>query len=94
MKPMSRLLGGIVVSLLGALFPVHAESQTGNVALRPEIHPNSPANSQTGLQAWKKEPVRGREPTGTVPRGDLRGDIASSAHARPDPDHGDRPRRH
>jgi hypothetical protein len=93
MKPMSRLLGGIVVSLFGALIPVHAESQTGNVALRPEIHANSHANSQAGPQAWKKEPVHGREPAGTAPRGDLRGDIASNAHTRPDPDHGERPRR-
>jgi hypothetical protein len=86
MKPVSLLLGGIVVSLLGAAIAVHAEAQTGDFALH--------VDTQTGLQAWKKEPVRGREPTGTAPRGDLRGDIASNAHARPDPNHGERPRRH
>lgn len=85
MKPMSLLACGIVVSSLGVAIPVHAGSQTGNFALR--------ADTQTGLQAWKKESVRGRDLTETAPRGDLRGDIASNAHARPDPDHGERPRR-
>lgn len=86
MKPMSLLVCGIVVSLLGAATPVHAEPQTGNFALR--------ADTRTSLQAWKKEPVRGREPTEPAPRGDLRGDIASNVHARPDPNHGERPHRH
>jgi hypothetical protein len=87
MKPMSLLTCGIVVSLLGAAVPMHAESQTGNIAaLR--------ADTQTSLQAWKKEPVRGRDSTETAPRGDLRGDIASNVRARPDPDHGAPPRRH
>jgi len=85
-KPMSLLACGIAVSTLGAAIPVHAESSAGNFAM--------PAGTQSSLQAWKKEPVRGRETTETAPRGDLRGDIASNARARPDPDRGDRPRKH
>ena len=88
-KPMSLLVCGMVVSTLGAAIPVYAESSAGNSAT-----PAIPANTQASVQAWKKEPVGGRETTETAPRGDLRGDIASNARARPDPDRGDRPRKH
>lgn len=86
MKPMSLLVCGIVISSLGMIIPVHAESQTGNLALR--------ADTQPGMQAWKREPVRSNHPAEPAPRGDLRGDIASNAHARPEQDQGARPRRH
>jgi hypothetical protein len=65
---------------------VHAESSAGNFALRP--------NTQASLQDWRKEQVHGGEMTETAPRGDLRGDIASNARARPEPDRGGRPRKH
>ena len=55
MKPMSLLACGIVVSSLGAAIQVHAESLAGNFALH--------ADTQASLQAWKKDQVRGREPT-------------------------------
>jgi hypothetical protein len=86
MKPMSLLACGIVVSALSAAIPLHAESSAGNFSLR--------ANTQASLQDWKKEPVRGGEMTESAPRGDLRGDIASNARARPEPDRGGRPRKH
>ncbi|KLU20432.1 hypothetical protein EOS_41465, partial [Caballeronia mineralivorans PML1(12)] len=71
MKPMSLLACGIVVSSLSVAIQVHAESPAGNFALRAE--------TQASLQAWKKEPARGRETAEPAPRGDLRGDIASNA---------------
>jgi hypothetical protein len=77
---------GIVLSSLGTAMTVHAESSAGNFALRP--------NTQASLQDWRKEQVRGAEMTETAPRGDLRGDIASNARARPEPDRGGRPRKH
>ncbi|SAL37701.1 hypothetical protein AWB69_03665 [Caballeronia udeis] len=84
MKPMSLLVCGIVVSSLGAGIPVYAGSPSGNFALR--------AQTQPSLQAWKKEPVRGGGAiTETAPRGDLRGDIASNARARPEPERSNRP---
>ena len=86
MKPMSLLVCGIVLSSLGAGMSVHAESSAGNFALRP--------NTQASLQDWRKEQVRGGEMAETAPRGDLRGDIASNARARPEPDRGGRPRKH
>jgi hypothetical protein len=85
MKPMSLLACGIVVSSLSAAIQVHAESPAGNFALH--------ADTQASLQAWKKEQVHGREMTEPAPRGDLRGDIASNARARPEPVRGDRQRR-
>ena len=86
MKPMSLIACGIVISSLSIAIPVHAESQGGNFALR--------ADAAAGMQAWKKEPVRNDQPAEPAPRGDLRGDIASNVHARPEPERGARPRRH
>jgi len=86
MKPMSLLACGIVISSLGVAVPVHAESQGGNFALR--------ADAEAGMQAWKREPVRNSQPAEPAPRGDLRGDIASNVHARPEPERAARPRRH
>ncbi|CAH2776890.1 MAG: hypothetical protein CBCREVIR_0260 [Candidatus Burkholderia crenata] len=83
---MSLLVCGIVVSSLGAGIPVYADSSAGNFALRAETQP--------GLRAWKKEPVRGGAITETAPRGDLRGDIASNAQARPEPERSNRPPKH
>jgi hypothetical protein len=85
MKPMSLLACGIVVSSLSVAIQAHAESPAGNFALRAE--------TQASLQAWKKQPVRSRATAEPVPRGDLRGDIASNARARPEPDRGDRQHR-
>jgi hypothetical protein len=86
MKPMSLPVCGIVLSSLVAATTVHAESSAGNFALR--------ANSQASPHDWRKEPVRGSEMAETAPRGDLRGDIASNARARPEPDRGGRPLKH
>jgi hypothetical protein len=86
MKPMSLIACGIVVSSLGMAVSVHAESQSGNFALR--------TGTQADMQAWKKEPVRGSQSAEPAPRGDLRGDIASNVHTRPDATQGQRPRRH
>ena len=86
MKPMSLLVCGIVLSSLGAAITVHAESSAGNFALR--------ANPKVSPHDWRKEPVRGSEMAETAPRGDLRGDIASNARARPEPDRGGRPLKH
>jgi hypothetical protein len=86
MKPMSLLVCGIVLSSLVSAVTVHAESSAGNFALR--------ANSQASPHDWRKEPVRGSEMAETAPRGDLRGDIASNARARPEPDRGGRPLKH
>jgi hypothetical protein len=41
-----------------------------------------------------RETARAREVTPPTPRGDLRGDIASNAHARPDLEREDRSRQH
>jgi len=82
---MSLLACGIVVSSLSVAIQAHAGSPAGNFALRPE--------TQASLQAWKKEQIRGREPAEPAPRGDLRGDIASNARARPEPDRGHQRRR-
>ncbi|CAN7242424.1 hypothetical protein LJR029_003523 [Caballeronia sp. LjRoot29] len=86
MKPMSLLVCGIVLSSLSTGLTVHAESSAGNFALRP--------NTQASLQDWRKEQVRGAELTESAPRGDLRGDIASNARARPEPDRGGRSHKH
>jgi hypothetical protein len=85
MKPMSLVACGIVISSLGMTIPVHAESQTGNLALH--------ADTEAGMPMWKKESVRSN-PQEAAPRGDLRGDIASNVHARPEPGREARPRRH
>ena len=89
MKPLSLLVCGIVLSSLSAAITVHAESSAGNFALRANA-----ANMQASPQDWRKEPVRDSDMTETAPRGDLRGDIASNARARPESDHGSRPRKH
>jgi hypothetical protein len=89
MKPMSLLACGIVLSSLGGRITVHAESSAGNFALRANT-----VNTQVSPQDWRKEPVRGSNMTETAPRGDLRGDIASNARARPEPDRGGPPRKH
>ncbi|AMM14189.1 MAG: hypothetical protein M3O74_24560 [Pseudomonadota bacterium] len=86
MKPMSFVACGIVISSLGVTIPVQAESPSGNFALR--------ADTEADMQAWKKEPVRSNQPAEPAPRGDLRGDIASNVHTRPEPERGARPRRH
>lgn len=86
MKPMSLLVCGIVLSSLGAAITAHAESSSGSFALR--------ANTQADPQDWRKEPVRDNNMTETAPRGDLRGDIASNARARTEPNRGGRPRKH
>jgi hypothetical protein len=89
MKPMSLLVCGIVLSSLGAAITVHAESSAGNFALRANT-----VNTQASPRDWRKEPVRGSDMTEIAPRGDLRGDIASNARARPEPDRGGRPPKH
>ncbi|WP_158934354.1 hypothetical protein [Burkholderia sp. S171] len=89
MKPMSLLVCGIVFSSLGAATSVRAESSAGNFALRANT-----VNTQASPQDWRKEPVRGSNMTETAPRGDLRGDIASNARARPEPDRGGTTRKH
>jgi hypothetical protein len=86
MKPMSLAAWGIVISSLGMAIPVHAESQTGNLTLHAE--------TGAGMQVWKKESARSNQQAGTAPRGDLRGDIASNVHTRPEPEREAHPRRH
>ena len=75
MKPMSLLVCGIVVSSLAAGAPAQQRPRDLN------WQPGQPA----GLHAWQQEDARNREFTPPAPRGDLRGDIASNARARPEP---------
>lgn len=74
MKPMSLLLCGIVVSSMTAQAFAQERQQGWN--WRPE--------RTASLQTWQQNPGRSRDFTPPTPRGDLRGDIASNVHARPD----------
>ena len=82
MKPMSLLLCGIVVSSIAA--PAFAQQKPQGWNWRPD----RPAT----LEAWQQD-ERPREFTPPAPRGDLRGDIASNVHTRPEPPRDDGPRR-
>lgn len=85
MTPMSRKVHGLILSAmltLSAAVPVavHAES-VGSLPHGFGLR----VGSQTDLQAWKPRPVRGDDMTQPAPRGNLRDDIASNAHAQPSP---------
>ncbi|MFM0208768.1 hypothetical protein PQQ96_15290 [Paraburkholderia sediminicola] len=79
MKPMSLLLCGIVVSSMAA--PALAQQRPQGSNWRPD-HTATVEASQQGE-------TRNRDFTPPVPRGDLRGDIASNVRARPEPPHDD-----
>ena len=72
MKPMSLLLCGIVVSSIAA------------IAAAQERPPGWSAKDGRAPAAQRSS-TQQREFTPPAPRGDLRGDIASNAHTRPDP---------
>jgi hypothetical protein len=81
---MSMLLCGIVVSSLAA--PALAQQRPQGWNWRPE-HP-------ARIEAWQRDDSRNRAFTPPAPRGDLRGDIASNVHERPEPPReGGQPRR-
>jgi len=82
MKSMSLLLCGVVVSL--ATVAAHAQ------------HVPRDWNRQSNgvmIQSPPRDDPRGHQITPTVPRGDLRGDIASNARSRPEPARGGENRR-
>ncbi|MFM0739822.1 hypothetical protein PQQ51_21495 [Paraburkholderia xenovorans] len=83
MKPMSLLLCGIVVSSMTAPSLAQERQQAWN--WRPD--------RTASVQAWQQSETRGRDFTPPTPRGDLRGDIASNVHARPEPQREDPGRR-
>ncbi|MEQ5838118.1 hypothetical protein BWP39_08990 [Paraburkholderia acidicola] len=72
MKPMSLLLCGIVVSSIVAI----AAAQE---------RPSSWGAKDGRTPAAQRSNAQQKEFTPPAPRGDLRGDIASNAHTRPDP---------
>ena len=81
---MSLLLCGIVVSFAAASALAQQRPQGWN------WHPEQPAT----LQAWQQTEAHGnRDFTPPVPRGDLRGDIASNVRARSEPPRNDARRR-
>ncbi|HEF4748235.1 TPA: hypothetical protein SAO13_002212 [Burkholderia multivorans] len=81
MKPMSLLVAcGIVVSVVLAT-PVHADDRTK--APRRQDHRNALAHQPPPAAPPDRQ---------TVPRGDLRGDIASNARARIGSQPNDQPR--
>ncbi len=75
MKPMSLLLCGIVVSSMAAPALAQQRPQGGN--WRPD--------HTATVEASQQNETRSRDFTPPVPRGDLRGDIASNVRARPEP---------
>ncbi|MBN3804872.1 hypothetical protein GXB81_17710 [Paraburkholderia sp. Ac-20336] len=83
MKPMSVLVCGIVISAMAA--PAVAQQHPQGWNWRPD----RPAT----LEAWQHGDARNRDFTPPVPRGDLRGDIASNVRARPDAQRDDQSRR-
>jgi hypothetical protein len=83
MKPMSLLLCGIVVSSMAA--PALAQQRTQGWNWRPD--------RTASVEAWQQSETHSREFTPPTPRGDLRGDIASNARARPEPPREDPTRR-
>jgi hypothetical protein len=80
MKPMSMVLGGMVVLSIAS----------AALAQVPVDHFPSRGNAQqTDLRGWNQEPVRGSQPARPeqpAPRGNLRGDIASNARTLTAPD--------
>lgn len=82
MKPMSLLLCGIVISSLAA--PVLAQERPQGWNWRPD--------RAATLEAWQQSDARSHDFTPPAPRGDLRGDIASNVHARPDTPRAGEPR--
>ncbi|ASL42610.1 hypothetical protein bAD24_I03915 [Burkholderia sp. AD24] len=83
MKPMSLLLCGIVISSMAA--PALAQQRPEGWNWRPE--------RTASVETWQQGDARGRDFTPPVPRGDLRGDIASNVRARPDMPRENAPRR-
>ncbi|HEY2021295.1 hypothetical protein [Paraburkholderia sp.] len=83
MKPMSPLLCGIVISSIAI---------TALAQQRPQAWNWRPDRAAT-LEAWQQSEAHNREFTPPTPRGDLRGDIASNARARPDTPREEPPRR-
>ena len=83
MKPMSLLLCGIVISSMAA--PALAQERPQAWNWRPD--------RTASLDAWQQNEARNRDFTPPVPRGDLRGDIASNVRARPEAPREDSTRR-
>ena len=84
MKPMSRLSGGIVRFIAGC-----GELRCMRESPRATSHCARIRNCRCCCKL-EKGIGRGSEMAETAPRGDFRGDIASNARARPDPDRGGR----
>ncbi|WP_144143042.1 hypothetical protein [Paraburkholderia sp. BCC1884] len=82
MKPMSLLLCGIVVSSMAA--PALAQQRPQGWNWRPD--------RTATIEAWQQSEPR-RDFTPPAPRGDLRGDIASNVHTRPESARAEPPRR-
>ncbi|MDR5750919.1 hypothetical protein QCE48_08980 [Caballeronia sp. LZ024] len=85
MKPMSRLVCGIVVSILCGAANAQAQLQPEDLSVQASARAAAPA---------QQDVARARDFSPPAPRGDLRGDIASNARVRPDDEHEERPRRH
>jgi hypothetical protein len=85
MKRMSRLACGIVVSFMLVTGQDAAQAQTKDFSLHASARDAAPS---------QQELAHARDFTPPAPRGDLRGDIASNARARPDNDHDDKTHRH
>ncbi|WP_206998816.1 hypothetical protein [Trinickia mobilis] len=74
MKSMSLLLCGVVVSL--ATVAAHAQHASRDWNRQP---------NGAAIQSPQQDDPRGHQVTPTVPRGDLRGDIARDARLRAEP---------
>ena len=83
MKSMSLLLCGVVVSL--ATVAAHAQHAPRDW--------NRQSNGGAAIQSPPQDDPRGHPITPTVPRGDLRGDIANNARSRVEPARGSENRR-
>jgi hypothetical protein len=79
MKPMSRLACGIGVSLLCGAAIAQAQLQPADLSVQA---------SARAVVPTQQDLSRARDFSPPAPRGDLRGDIASNAHTRPEPDRG------
>jgi hypothetical protein len=78
MKSVPLLLCGVVVSL--ATVAAHAQHAPRDWNRQP---------NGAAIQSPPQEDPRGHQITPTVPRGDLRGDIASNARLRAEPSRGE-----
>jgi hypothetical protein len=78
-----------ILLALGAFGALAGATASAQPPPAPDLHWNTKTSANV-----PQDVARTREMTPPAPRGDLRGDIASNAHARPDNDRDERPAHH